>query len=301
MANWGDYFAQGVQSGSELALKKYIADMENDPKVIKNKIRASLSAYGIYLPEDISSSPNGEQTTSLPGGETNFDKAKTAFEDWKNRISNGLPLSNFGGNGAIGNIPLALKGISSGGMPQLGYDPLREYIAKKQIDLVGKQYENQMKSQQDDEQLVPTLKGMFLDYRDALDEIKQKAPESLKTGFDGYLNRKGLQFSSSKFIDEFPKVTTLMDNIKADATSFAKAAGEQRPTDQDIERFLAPLLNPTARSLSTNIAKAKSMVRRWELKKVNTEWAKPIIQQMEETNSGIDKEYNNYLKTIEGK
>jgi len=135
--------------------------------------------------------------------------------------------------------------------------------------------------------LSPTFKAIVDDYKVAVDEIKAKAPDALKTGFEGYMGRVGLKFGSSQFIDEFPRTAALVDNIKADATSIAKAAGEQRPTDQDIERFIAILLNPSSRSLQTNMAKLESLSKRWKGQGLNTDWTKPYLDYLGTVNKEV--------------
>jgi hypothetical protein len=179
------------------------------------------------------------------------------------------------GLGVVGSAPITPKskeGIAKAVVQKEAMIPLETQQIKEKA-----RAENMVEQ----EQLQPRIKSVYQDFNDALDEVQTKAPDALKSGFTGYLARTGLKIGSSKFIDEYPAVATLSDNLKADATAFAKAAGEQRPTDVDIERFLATLLDPRERSLETNISKANSQKRRLENQGFNTEWMVEPIKQME--------------------
>lgn len=282
---FGDSFSSGIERG-------FMARMEKDLKEKELEKKAKLDIG------DLATIALFESSGVLPDG------SKNAYLNQFNELSNqatqatGVP-AQAGGIQPPNMQPMTVNQIQ--GLPrvglndvlmnkQFGYqtDPMvaREFAIeqqKKQMEFNLKEQEKIRSKSVEAEMLSPTFKAIVDDYKGAVDEIKANAPDALKTGFEGYLGRVGLKLGSSQFIDEFPKAAALVDNIKADATSIAKAAGEQRPTDEDIYRFTSILLNPTTRSLNTNIAKLESLNKRWKGQGLNTDWTKPYLDYLKNT------------------
>jgi hypothetical protein len=79
-----------------------------------------------------------------------------------------------------------------------------------------------------------------------------------------------------------PTVNTFQDSVAAFATIQAKAAGEQRPTDQDIVRFANALLN-LKNNDAENALKLGTILSDIKAKGQSISWAEPLILQFEQT------------------
>ncbi len=285
---FGDAFSRGIERGFMARMEKDLKEKEiaqklkeKDPFERLQDIVARGQAKQMFDSGELSQ----EQYQSFMDGLSQEAEKATAVVPPMAQPTNMQPMTV---NQIQGLPRVGLNDVLMN--KQFGYqtDPMvaRELAIeqqKKQMEFNLKEQEKIRSKSVEAEMLSPTFKAIVDDYKGAVDEIKANAPDALKTGFEGYLGRIGLKFGSSQFIDEFPKVAALVDNIKADATSIAKAAGEQRPTDEDIYRFTSILLNPTTRSLNTNIAKLESLNKRWKGQGLNTDWTKPYLDYLKNT------------------
>lgn len=78
-----------------------------------------------------------------------------------------------------------------------------------------------------------------------------------------------------------PSVQAFNDSVKAFATIAAKSSGEQRPTDEDINRFLGSLMS-TEGSDKENAIKMSQQIKNLRSKGINVDWAIPLTQQFQE-------------------
>lgn len=295
MIMFGKGLGEGYAKRGERELKEKEIAQEKKKDILNDMLMANMLGNeefsNLTKQRYLEMSGLAEQDMQAVGGQSAFDSYMAQNPQYQSIRSGGIQPPNM--------QPMTVNQIQ--GLPrvglndvlmnkQFGYqtDPMvaRELAIeqqKKQMEFNLKEQEKIRSKSVEAEMLSPTFKAIVDDYKGAVDEIKANAPDALKTGFEGYLGRVGLKLGSSQFIDEFPKAAALVDNIKADATSIAKAAGEQRPTDEDIYRFTSILLNPTTRSLNTNIAKLESLNKRWKGQGLNTDWTKPYLDYLKNT------------------
>lgn len=85
-----------------------------------------------------------------------------------------------------------------------------------------------------------------------------------------------------------PAVNTFQDKIKAFASTVAKQAGEVRPTDADIERFIQAMLN-LGKNDKENAINLATQLQELQNKKVNIDWATPLVQEFEKRTGTVVK------------
>jgi hypothetical protein len=83
-----------------------------------------------------------------------------------------------------------------------------------------------------------------------------------------------------------PSINVFQDRIGAFATIAAKAAGEVRPTDQDIVRFGKALTN-VKNNDEENALQMEAVLRDIEAKEQGISWAKPFVEEFEKL-TGVD-------------
>lgn len=89
-------------------------------------------------------------------------------------------------------------------------------------------------------------------------------------------------------LGSLPAVKTFQDRIKAFATIVAKAAGEVRPTDRDIERFSNALVN-LKNSDAENALQLEQILKDVQAKGQDISWAEPLVRQFESrTGQNVD-------------
>lgn len=166
-------------------------------------------------------------------------------------------------------------GVVSSGNPTLDtiIKLTNEKIDKREINLSAEKKTAALQAQKefDVEQGQQQLEVFSEQFERAIEEIEAFDPEALDTGIGGFIARAGLKISSSKLFDELPELAALRDNIEATATPLAKLAGEDRLTNEDIERFLKTLFDPTKRSLESNLSKVRFQMSKLRKNGKNTD------------------------------
>lgn len=119
-------------------------------------------------------------------------------------------------------------------------------------------------------ELEAGIKNLIESFRGAREETRG----AFGVGERGLTGRIGGLLAVGKGkIGESPKVNVFQDRIKAFATTVAKAAGEVRPTDKDIERFIGTL--PTIeKSDEENEIIIKGLINDLKARGAKVLWAK---------------------------
>jgi hypothetical protein len=117
------------------------------------------------------------------------------------------------------------------------------------IPVTGKQTAAQEKRQVEKVELAEGLEGLLESFDRAVAEGKESIPAFGKRGIKGRLAGQAAKIKGQ--LGFSPAIDVFNSQKDAFATTVAKAAGEVRPTDKDIERFVKTLPNP-ARSDEEN-------------------------------------------------
>lgn len=125
-------------------------------------------------------------------------------------------------------------------------------------------------------------------FNDAMIEAKGNSADVGKEGLGGRLaNLSTIMAGKAGYS---PNVNIFQERIKAFATVTAKQAGEQRPTDADIERFIGAMMNFKNNDKENAIQMAQQL-KDLQARGSNIDWAIPIVDQYEKitgTNVKID-------------
>ncbi|HDY68902.1 MAG TPA: hypothetical protein ENH85_14065 [Candidatus Scalindua sp.] len=157
------------------------------------------------------------------------------------------------------------KGSTFGGLP-----PGTTFSAGGfNIPIVPKKSAAQEKREVEAAELSQGLEGLLTSFNRATAEAEKGGTPLV--GERGPLGRiGGFLLGKKASIGASPAVKVFVDQRKAFATTVAKAAGEVRPTDVDIERFVATLPDPTTKTAEENAllvqdikAKVQQGAKRW--------------------------------------
>ncbi len=137
------------------------------------------------------------------------------------------------------------------------------------IPIVPKKSAAQEKREVEASELSQGLEGLLNSFNRATSEATRGGTPLV--GERGPLGRiGGFLLGKKASIGASPAVKVFVDQRKAFATTVAKAAGEVRPTDVDIERFVATLPDPTTKTAEENAllvqdikAKVQQGAKRW--------------------------------------
>jgi hypothetical protein len=164
---------------------------------------------------------------------------------------------------------------------------------KKAVLQAEKEFDLQSGAEQ-----LESITGQF---ERAINEIEIAIPNVLASGPEGFLARKELQIRGTQLFDEFPELATLRDNLEATATPLAKLAGEDRLTNEDIQRFLKTLFDPTARSLKTNISKSEFQIRKLKKQGINTDGIQTVVDRLKDKLNlgGPDQQQSQETSTVQ--
>jgi len=291
-----------------MALGRYVIDNPEPPTAMQS-LGGSINALGnVYVQKKVSDlkrkqeledaialiNAKTEAEMESPLGKLDIETKLTTLD--KNREELGLP--RLGEKPALGNMQINREPASLNtqdvpntqnislplSSPALALD--NQSFRIKELDKYGrptgyeinKPTEAQQKRNVENVELSGQTKNIMELFNAARQESKGSFENVGKEGITGRIANIGA-IAKAKF-GYLPTVNVFQDRIKAFATITAKQAGEQRPTDADIERFIGAMMN-FRNNDKENALQIGQQLKDLQSRGLNVDWAKPIMEQFE--------------------
>lgn len=159
------------------------------------------------------------------------------------------------------------------GRPE-GFELVKKTAAQDKRDVENEELSNQ----------IANVTDLFMKAREEASQV----PGFGKPGVAGRV--ANLTAIAGSKLGNLPTVKVFQDRIGAFATIAAKAAGEVRPTDADIERFSNSLTN-LKNNDKENAVQLSQVLKDIESKGQGVLWAEPLVRQFEST-TGVPVDYD---------
>ena len=259
-----------------------------------------LTGAGIYI-SGYDSDGNPKISVMSPKDKLQYEDLKTQKDQPSifDKKKGMLPLNveepspsqvNLTGEAEIGDI--VPKGYDVSGRPT-GYERKEKSAAQEKRDVEIKELSGQVTN-------LIQLYQMARKEADAVPGVGQRGVSGRLAGKTAILKGK---------VGHSPAVNAFQDKIPAFATIVAKAAGEVRPTDRDIERFMGTLMT-LDKNDEENAIIMQQLLQDLEAKGAGAVWSertgkkqkKPsLVPQADQTQYSPeqDQAYQQYLKDVE--
>lgn len=270
---------------NQMDMQQQQADMEFQKFLIeqnfKEKNQGGMSPYEMAIisklfPEvDINSMMNPGAPMQTPGMPPAM--GPTGPQSMSSPMS--PPMSTPAG------IPSAQYGMTGFKMGNMDFGQTPE--SKAQMEIAKEAAKIPAKQKAEGESLMEPTQLIGNLYNEALGEVSSKIPNVGASGFEGIYSR--LKAKGGKVLGDFPKLKAFEDGIKAYATDYAKGAGEARPTDEDIKRFLdtLPTVTGVTDTTESNSTKMRNQLLKLKARGVSYKWAEDVANQL-----GVDLKFD---------
>ena len=257
-----------LRQEQELASSKSAADMKNN--VLLTLLKAKAEQQGkLTLEQEI------EKATKIAEAEAS---AKAKYPSGGDALDNVLAdiIKTKMGKGAQPTADgVAPSGDLSGilqaiGLPEGSSMDVGPFNIKESADVLKRRTEAK--------ELAGETENLMIMFEEARNEL-QSIPNFGEEGFMGRLAGVGAKAMGA--LGQLPDTQSFIDRVESFATTTSKAAGEVRPTDEDIRRFSKAMLN-IGRNDRENANQLAGVLRSLKNRGASTSWALPFLERFEE-------------------